>query len=472
VTPRLWLGGEWVGTATTVPVRDPFTGETVAEAPLGGPAELRRAIDAAHAAFPAARDTAPDERATRLQRLATALASDRAGFAALLVREAGKPVILAEAEVDRAVVTFAAAAEEARRSAGPPLDVDAWPTARGRVGLARRFPLGVVYALTPFNFPLNLVAHKIAPVLASGNTLVLKPSPRTPLTALRLAGLLEDCGVPPGQVNVVTCANEQAATPLDDPRVRLLSFTGSAAVGWELQRRAAGRRSLLELGGNAPVIVHEDADLATAVPAIAAAAFGYAGQSCISVQRILVHAPVARALRQRLAAHVACLPVGDPRRRDVLVGPLIDAGARERLLGWIRSALAAGARLLAGGEVAEGCLRPTLLEGVPGDHPLARDEAFGPVAVVQDYATFAEALAMANATPFGLQAGVFTRDLGRVWQAFRTLEFGAVHVGDVPTFRADHLPYGGVKSSGLGREGVRWAIEEMTELRTLLFRTS
>lgn len=472
MNPRLRIGGEWAATGTTFGVRDPFTGETIAEVPLGGPAELSRAIEAAHAAFPGARDTPPDERAARLQRIATALGEDRAGFAETIVREAGKPIVLAEAEVDRAVVTFSVAAEEARRTGGPALDVDGWAPARGLVGLARRFPVGVVYGITPFNFPLNLVAHKVAPALASGNTLVLKPSPRTPLTALRLAETLERSGVPAGVFNVVTCRNEEAAAPLDDPRVRLLSFTGSAAVGRELHRRVAGRRAILELGGNAPVVVHEDADLAAAVPAIAAAAFGYAGQSCISVQRILAHAPIADELRRRLVEQSAAMPVGDPRRREVWVGPMIDTAARDRLVAWIRSAIDAGATLLAGGAVVENCLQPTLLEGVADDHPLACEEAFGPVATFRVYRTFEEALALANATPYGLQAGIFTRDLGRAWQAFRALEFGAVHLGEVPTFRADHLPYGGVKNSGLGREGVRWAIEEMTELRTMLFRTA
>ncbi|MFM1767884.1 MAG: Succinate semialdehyde dehydrogenase [Verrucomicrobiota bacterium] len=467
----LWIGGRWVTPADTLPVRNPATGGVLARAPLGGPAELESAAAAAAGAFPAVRDLPPHRRAAILLAVARGLGERRSELAATLCAEAGKPITLAETEVERAIVTFTAAAEEARRTPGEMLDLDAFPAGQGCLGWVRRFPVGVIYGLTPFNFPLNLAAHKIAPALATGNTLVLKPSPRTPLTPLLLAGVLEEAGVPPGQVNVVTCPDELAGRLAEDARVAMVSFTGGAAAGWALRERAGRRRVVLELGGNAAVIVHGDADLDAAVPAIAASAFAYAGQSCISAQRLLVHEPVYEEFRARLLAEVReRMPVGDPTRRETRVGPLIDEAAAARVGGWLEAAVRAGATLLCGGRVRGAYVEPAVVENADPGLDLCAREVFGPVVTLHRYGEFEEALAQVNASAYGLQAGVFTRDLQRAFRAHQALEVGGVLVNLPPSFRVENMPYGGVKDSGCGREGIRAAMHEMTEPRSLLVK--
>ena len=468
---RLLLGEEWHSTEQTVPVVDPYTGLVAAQAPLGGPVELERALGAAHAAFAGTRRRAPHERAELLQAVARGIRERGREFADLIVMESGKPVAAAETEVERAVWTFQIAGEEARRPEGEVLAPDAVPQGVLHTGWTRRFPLGVIAALTPFNFPLNLVAHKVAPALATGNTVVLKPSPKTPLTALLLGEVLQAAGMPPGQVNVVTCRNEEVSLLLNDPRVRKLSFTGSPAVGWELKSRAGARRITLELGGNAAVLLNQDAEFEAAVPGIATAAFGLAGQSCISVQRILVHASIAERFRALLLEHTLNrVRTGDPRDRATLVGPMIDPAATARAEALIQDAIQKGARLLSGGNRRGPCLEPTLLENVPRTARLAHEEAFAPVATIETFSEFSEGLALINESPFGLQAGVFTQNLELALQAFETLDVGAVLINQVPTWRVEHLPYGGIKQSGYGREGIRSAMREMTEERALIIK--
>jgi len=470
----LLIGADWVQTDQVVTIASPFDGRIVGEVSLGDATHLRLAVAAAHAAFEnITRRQAPFERAAILARVAALIEQLRPEFVRLIVAEAGKPVTLAEAEVTRAVGTFQLAAELARATPGHLLDLDAFAPGRGHVGLVRRFPLGVIYGLTPFNFPLNLVAHKVAPALATGNTLVVKPSPQTPLTALLLGRLALEAGAPPGQLNVVTCANADAAAPLADERVKMVSFTGSAAVGWKLKALCGSKKITLELGGNAGAIVHEDAALDLAVPALAAGAFAYAGQSCISTQRIFVHAPVYDAFRDRFVAHVrAHLRTGDPRDPAVTVGPMINAAALARIRGTLEAARAVGATVLLGGTVEGPCLTPTVVEMPHQRCTLCAEEAFAPVVTLHRYGSFTDALVELNASRYGLQAGVFTQDIGRIHQAFETLDVGAVLINQAPTFRVDGQPYGGVKDSGFGREGVASAMAEMTEPRSLILRVA
>ncbi len=468
---RLLIDGAWTSAAESAPVFNPYTGEEIARVPLGGAAEIEAALAAAHAAFPKVRAVAAHVRADLLLRIAAGIEARKAEFVATIVSEAGKPVTFAEAEVARAAMTFTAAAEEARRTHGELLAMDAFPSGDGHLGLVRRFPLGVISAITPFNFPLNLVAHKVAPALATGNTMVVKPAMKTPLTALLLAEVLHAAGVPAGQMNFVTCSNEDAALLVTDARVKKVTFTGSPAVGWRLKQLAGKKKVTLELGGNAGVIVHADADLAAAVPMIATGAFAYAGQSCISVQRVVVHESRYEEFRAALAAHIAAkVLTGDPWERATVVGPMITEQARDQVRERIRAALAAGARLVCGGEVRGRCLEATVLEDADAGLAICAEEAFAPVMTLHRYADFEEALAFVNASDFGLQAGVFTRDLTLALRAYEALEVGGVIINQVPTFRVENMPYGGIKDSGFGREGVRYAMEEMTELKSLIIK--
>ncbi len=471
LSSRLLIDGAWVGAAESAPVFNPYTGEEIARVPLGGAGEIEAALAAAHAAFPKVRGLAAHARAALLLRVATGIEARAAEFVATIVSEAGKPVVLAEAEVARAAMTFTAAADEARRAHGELLPMDAFSSGDGHLGLARRFPLGVIAAITPFNFPLNLVAHKVAPALATGNTMVVKPATKTPLTALLLAEVLHAAEVPPGQMNFVTCSNEDAARLVTDARVKMVTFTGSPAVGWRLKEQCGKKRIALELGGNAAVIVHGDADVAAAVPLIAAGAFGYAGQSCISVQRVLVQASRYDEVRAALVAHIAAkVAVGDPWERPTVVGPMITEQARDQVRERIAAALAAGARLVCGGELRGRCLEATVLENADAGLAICAEEAFAPVMTLHRYEDFEEAMALVNASDYGLQAGIFTRDLGLALRAFDALEVGGVLINQVPTFRVENMPYGGIKDSGFGREGVRYTLEEMTELKSLIIK--
>ena len=468
---RLLIAGEWIDTVAQVPVVDPYTGKEFARVTLGGRAEIERAIAAAQDAFPQARATPAHRRAALLQAVAQGIERRKAEFAETIVSEAGKPIILAEAEVVRAVMTFTAAAEEARRQHGEVLDLDAFASGEGHLGLVRRFPLGVVTAITPFNFPLNLVAHKVAPALATGNTMVVKPASKTPLTSLLLAQVLVEAGVPAGQVNFVTCSNDDAALLVTDERVKKVTFTGSPAVGWKLKAKAGKKRITLELGGNAGVVLHADADLAAAVPAVATGGFAFAGQSCISVQRVVVHEPIYDDFRARFVAHVReKIKTGDPRDRTTVVGPMITADALVAIRSKIETALAAGAKLVCGGKVKGRCLEATVLEDVDPALEICATEAFAPIVTLHRYRDFEEALTFVNASDFGLQAGVFTRDLQLALRAFEVLDVGGVLINQVPTFRVENMPYGGIKDSGFGREGVRYAMEEMTELKSLIIK--
>jgi acyl-CoA reductase-like NAD-dependent aldehyde dehydrogenase len=469
--PQLLVGGRWLSTADRLAVTNPYTGEEFARVPMGNAETIDLAIGAAASAFPRVKNTPAHQRATLLNKIARGIEERRSEFVETVVNEGGKPVFFAEAEVSRAVMTFQTAAEEARRQHGEMLDLDGLPPGEGHLGFTRRFPLGVISAITPFNFPLNLVAHKVAPCIATGNTMVVKPATKTPLTALLLAQVLQDEGTPDGQINFITCSNEDAGILITDERVKKITFTGSPAVGWKLKTQCGKKRITLELGGNAGCIVHADADLDTAIPLIALGGFGQAGQSCISVQRVVVHESIYDTFRERFAAHVKeKVKTGDPRDHATVVGPMITRDALEKIHATIKNAVANGAKIVLGGNVTGQCLEATVIENAPANDPLCAEEAFAPIVTLHRYSDFDKALAFVNDSDFGLQAGVFTRDLKLALRAFETLEVGGVLINQVPTFRVENMPYGGVKDSGFGREGVRWAMEEMTEVRSCIIR--
>ena len=389
-------------------------------------------------------------------------------FATTISTEAGKPITDARREVARAMQTFTVAAEEARRIPGEVVPLDWTPGFDTHLGLLRRFPIGPILGVTPFNFPLNLVAHKVAPALAAGNPILIKPAPQTPLTALLLGEVALEAGVPPGGLNIVPCDNLLAERMVVDPRFKLLSFTGSASVGWMLKAKCGKKKVTLELGGNAAVMIEPDADLELAAQRCAAGGFGYAGQTCISVQRVFVHQSVSDVFTTKLLMHVARLKMGDPTDETTSIGPLIDEAAAQRVEGWIGEAVADGARVLLGGKRTRSLVEATVLSNVNPQMKVSCREVFGPVVTVTPYRQLSEAVALLNQSDYGLQAGIFTQDINKIFYAFRHVEVGAVLANEIPTFRADHMPYGGVKDSGLGREGVRAAIEDMTEPRMLI----
>jgi len=469
VKPRPFLiGQEWRTTAATAPVKNPFNGSRVAEVCLAGKAEAEEAVSAAISAFPSMRRLPAHARAGALEKIAGLLAARREEFARTITTEAGKPITDARREVGRAIQTFSVASEEAKRIPGEIVPLDLTPGMDAYLGLVRRFPIGPVLGITPFNFPLNLVAHKVAPCLACGNPIVLKPAPQTPLTALLLGEVVLEVGLPAGALSVVPCDNTVAEHLVTHPGLKVLSFTGSASVGWMLKAKSGKKRVLLELGGNAGVIVEPDADLGIAAQRCVTGGFAYAGQTCIAVQRIYVHESVHDRFVAELLARVAQVKAGDPLEEATVVGPLIDEAAARRVEDWIAEAVAQGAKLLAGGKRSGPLVEATVLADVSPTMKVSCREVFGPVVTVNRYQRFEEAIQSLNNSDYGLQAGLFSRDVDRIFTAYRELDVGTVLANETPTFRADHMPYGGVKDSGLGREGVRYAIEEMTEPKLLV----
>nr|MDT0660952.1 aldehyde dehydrogenase family protein [Micromonospora sp. DSM 115978] len=432
------------------------------------PDQLDRATQAAAEAFATTRRLASYERGELLRRIAELITAEAEPLAATLAAEIGKPIADARLEVARTAMAFRIAGEEAERIGGEVLPLDLLPTAQGRVGITRRMPLGPVAAISPFNVPLSLSAHKLAPALAAGNTIVLKPDSRAALTLLRLADIMVRAGVPSGALSVLPMSVEVADRMVGDDRFRMLSFTGSARVGWDLRSRAGTKKVTLELGGNAAVIIDRSADIPRAVARTVAGAFKYAGQLCISVQRSYVHRSVWDEYVDGVVKGAAALRVGDPLDEETQVGPMISADAARRAISLIDDAVAGGARVLTGGERDGAFVSPTVVDRVPPAASLVVEEAFAPVVVAVPYDDLGEALSTVNDSRYGLQAGLFTRDLADAWSAFAELEVGALIVNDVPTFRVDSMPFGGVKGSGLGREGIRYAIEDMTELRLLV----
>ncbi len=454
-------------------VREPWSGVEVGRVVLADAAQADEAAVASVQSFERLRACTSYERKTILARVAQDIASHAERFAELLAREAGKPIALARAEVARAVSTFEIGAEEATRIAGEVMPLDITATTRGYAGAWVRVPAGPVIAISPFNFPLNLVAHKIAPAIASGCSVVLKPPPQAPLTSLLLAECIRRAGAPDDAVQVVPCDVAIAETLVRDDRFATLSFTGSAKVGWQLKAIAGKKRVLLELGGNAAVLLHDDAPVDRAVERVVSGAFGYAGQICIKVQRLYVHRPIAGAVVARLVERARAVEPKSPLDPTALCGPMIDEANAKRVEQWVNEAAHdGGARVLCGARREGNRYWPTVLEfdGAGRGSKVVEEEVFGPVLTVHRYDTWDEALALADGTRYGLQAGVFTDSRARITEAFAKLHVGGVIVNDVPTFRVDSMPYGGTRDSGLGREGVRFAIEEMTERKLLVVR--
>ncbi len=463
------LGDHSVRTEETAAVHNPYDGALVAEVCVAGAKEIGEVLDLAACTFKEARQTEPVERSRLLRRIADTIGRRADEFVELLIAEAGKPVALATIEVQRAQSTFELAAAGALEPNGHPIEMGATPAGAGHSGLARRFPLGVILGITPFNFPLNLVAHKVAPCLATGNTMILKPAMKTPLCALLLGEVLAECGAPAGQVSFLPFGHQHVGPLLRDPRVKMLSFTGGVDVGWKLKSEAVKQKITLELGGNAACVVEPDSDWRRHAAKMVVGAFAYAGQSCISVQRIFVHESIYGEFREVFLAQVREKAVaGDPRDTKTLVGPMITKAALENVVAWVKDAVSRGARLLTPLKVDGQILHPVVLESVPREAAIACEEAFAPVVVLESYRTFADGLAAVNDSKFGLQAGVFTGDLAKIYQAYDALEVGGVLINQVPTFRTENMPYGGVKDSGFGREGVPYAMEDMTEIKSLI----
>jgi acyl-CoA reductase-like NAD-dependent aldehyde dehydrogenase len=467
VDHELLAAGEWTATGEWGEVESPYDGTVVGRVALGDAALVDRCAIAARAAFESG-DFPQHERAAVLDRAAEITGERIDDLALTIAAEAGKPLKTARAEAERCVDTLTFSAVEARKLSGGTVPMEASASGAGKLGVMMRVPYGVVGAISPFNFPLNLVAHKLGPAIAAGNAVVLKPAGQTPISALKLAAILLDAGLPQGWLSVVPGPGSEVGNAIVEHELTgALSFTGSAKVGWGIRSRVPHKKVNLELGSNAPLIVHSDGDWETAADKAKLHAFSHAGQSCISIQRILVHEDVADAFTERLVANAKALRVGDPLDPDTDVGPLISPGDRDRVKEWVGEAVAEGADLLAGGELVDDgrCLAPTLLGSPPREAKVWCEEIFGPVATIDRYADFGEALRMANDSKFGLQAGVFTRDMGRGLEAAATLEFGGVLINEVPTFRADQMPYGGVKDSGNTREGPAFAVLELTEER-------
>jgi len=449
-------------------VTNPFDGSVVATVAKPTHADVEDAARAAAETFRESRTLPAHRRIDALTQISQRLAERVDELAELIAREGGKPLKWARSEAARAASTFRIAAEEVRRSGGEFLRLDTEEVLGARVGIIRRFPIGPVLGIAPFNFPLNLVAHKVAPAIAVGAPIVVKPASSTPLSALALGELVGETDLPPGMISVLPIGGADAERLVTDARFPKVSFTGSAEVGWRIKGLAPKKRFTLELGGNAGVIVHSDADLDQAAARIAFGGYYQAGQSCISVQRILVQSEVYDAFCDRLVKHVGGLKTGDTLDPSTDVGPLIDPGSLDRVAAWVDEAIQGGARALCGGTRDDPFYEPTVLTDTTPDMRVCKDEIFGPVTTVMRYQTFEEALAAVNDSSYGLQAGVFTRDIERAFQAHRELEVGGVVVNDQSAYRADQMPYGGSKDSGIGREGPRYAMEEMTEPRIMV----
>ncbi len=462
-----YLAGEWVRSDQRLDVVYPYTGEVVRYTYKPTRNQVEKAIQAATEAFQVTRRMPTYERAEILHKAAQMIKERREEIARSITLEAGKPLKDAYFETDRCVLTFQTAAEEAKRIYGEVLPLDLLPYAKNRIGIVRRYPLGPVLAISPFNFPLNLPAHKVAPALAAGNTVVLKPASKTPITWLIMADILDKAGVPKGALSVLPADSSTADDMVADERFKLITFTGSSAVGWRIKERSGKKRVLLELGGNAGVIVDRGADVAYAAKRVTVGGFSYAGQICISVQRTYIHRELFSQFTDAMVAEIKALKIGDPLDPTSDFGPMIDAAVAARTEEWVHEAVQEGARVVIGGKAHGAIFEPTLLTNVRRESKVCSLEVFAPLVNLFSFDDFKDAVAQVNDTNYGLQAGVFTPDLEHALYAFDELEVGGVVLNDIPTFRIDHMPYGGTKDSGFGREGLRYAIEEMTEMKLL-----
>jgi acyl-CoA reductase-like NAD-dependent aldehyde dehydrogenase len=461
--------GEWTCEGEEFEVLSPYGGARAGMALRPDRAVVERALAAAAEAFPLMRDMTARARADILRRTSAIIGERARELAELIALESGKPIRYASGEAARAVHTFAEAAGECSRVYGETIPLDTSTPGEGRIGITAYFPVGPVLAITPFNFPLNLVAHKLAPAIAAGCPVILKPSSETPLTALRLGEILLEAGLPPAALSVLPMSGAEAGDLAERREIAKVTFTGSAGIGWELKRRAHMKKVTLELGGNAAVALHSDwDDIPGAAARIAVGGYAYSGQVCISVQRIFVHNKIYASFMEEFSRAVAAIRRGDPLKEDTGIGPMINEGEASRVEEWVSEAVEGGAVAIAGGPREGSFYPPTIIEGAAAGMKIVDEEIFGPVTAVFGYDDFGEALSEINNSRFGLQAGIYTKDAGRIRRAFETLEVGGVIAGDVPTFRVDRMPYGGVKESGAGREGLRWAIRDMCELRLLV----
>jgi glyceraldehyde-3-phosphate dehydrogenase (NADP+) len=465
----IFLAGRWVESDDPLVVANPAKPDEPAGSTFHATeAQYEEAVEAAVAAFEVTRTLPAFERGAILRNISAGIKARREELGRLIALEAGKPIRDALVEVDRATLTFRLGAEEAERMVGETIPLDLMPASKGRVGITRRFPIGPIAGISPFNFPLNLAAHKLAPAIASGNPIVLKPPSKDPLTMLTVAEIVEEAGAPAGSVSILPMSRELGDRMVSDERFKLLTFTGSPSVGWRMKDRAGKKKVVLELGGNAGVIVDKTADLDWAVRRNLVGAFSYAGQVCISVQRMFIHEDVWDAFMAKFGEGAKGLKVGDPLDPQTDVGPMVDDAAASRTQRWVDEALAAGGKALVGGKADGTFFPPTILTDVPITAQVCSNEAFAPLVVAFPFKDFDDAIGQVNDSSFGLQTGVFTNELDHAWRAFHGLEVGGVIVNDVPTYRIDHMPYGGVKDSGLGREGLRWAIDDMTEVRIMV----
>ncbi|MFV2065048.1 MAG: aldehyde dehydrogenase family protein [Chloroflexota bacterium] len=465
----MYLAGRWVDSPDRLEVSNPAsTGGVAGSTYLATPEQYEEAAAAAVSAFEATRRLPAFERGRVLREISAGIAARRDELAELIVRESGKSIRDATVEAERGALTFRLAAEEAERMVGETIPLDITPLHQGRTGITRRYPIGPVAGISPFNFPLNLAAHKVAPAIAAGCSIVLKPPSRTPLTMLTVAEIIDEVGLPDGAVSVLPMSRQLGDRLVSDDRFKLLSFTGSPAVGWRMKERAGKKKVVLELGGNAGAIVDESADLDWAVKRVLMGGFAYSGQICISVQRLFVHEAVWDEFMERFVAAAGELSLGDPMDETMNLGPMVDSGAAQRTERWVDEAVADGAKVLLGGKADGPWFPPTILVDTPRSSQVCSEEAFAPVVVAFPFSDIEQAFPAVNDSRFGLQCGVFSNDLEHAWRAFDALEVGGVIINDVPTYRVDHMPYGGIKDSGLGREGLRWAIEDMTELRIMV----
>ena len=463
-----WIAGEAVRGTVASSLRSPYTGETVARIGIPDADDIESAVAKAVAAFPKLESLPAHARAAALSHVGRRVLEETEDLARLITAESGKPVRWSRVEAARGAANFQRAAEEAKRFSGELIRLDEDPVGTGRVGLVRRFPIGPVLGITPFNFPMNLVSHKVAPALAVGAPIILKPASQTPMTALRLAELVAETELPAGALSVLPVPSGELLDRLvDDPRLPIVSYTGSE-IGWKIKARLPKKRVLLELGGNAAAIVHADANVPAAARSVALGAFIQAGQTCISTQRVFVHRSIGQEFTEALVEITRSLRTGDPFDEETMVGPMVTSAAADRVSEWIDEAQGLGAALLCGGERDGNAIAPAVLVGGAREARLWREEAFGPVVMLGLYDSIDEAFELVNESRFGIQAGVFTSDIGVALKAHRQLEVGNVVVGDSPSYRSDSMPYGGSKDSGTGREGVRWAMEEMTDSRGLI----
>ncbi|MFC1502316.1 aldehyde dehydrogenase family protein [bacterium] len=462
------VDGQKRTSSETLEVKNPFNSEVISTVCRPSVKDVEAAIQSSVRAFEKTRKMPSYQRSEILKKTASLINQRKEELSRILCQEAGKPIRHARGEVTRAVSTLAIAAEEANHLIGEAIPLDITPAAGDRLGIVRRFPLGPIAGISPFNFPLNLVCHKVAPALAAGNSISIKPASSTPLSALNLGEILLEAGAVAGSCNIIPCTAKHAAPLVTDPRLKMVSFTGSAEIGWDIKNRAGKKVVCLELGGNAAAIIEPDADMDYAVQRSILGGYAYAGQICISLQRIYIHEKVYSDFTEAFIRGVKKLNLGDPLLEETDVGPMIDEASARKAGEWIEEAVSRGAKVLTGGERDKTLLEPTVLENVPTDARVSCDEVFAPVVVLDSYKSFEEALDKVNDSIFGLQAGIFTRDIEKAFRAFNEIDVGGVIVNDIPTYRVDNMPYGGVKDSGYGREGVKYAMEEMSELKIMV----